>query len=251
MTALTLNINGIEVLTDYPEKDIEEVYYPLLKYLTALQKEKGRRIIVFLAAPPGCGKSTLGTFLQQFSQQYDELTPIQILGIDGFHHLSSYLDQIVIDESTNKTLRTLKGTPQTFDVLSLSERISQLAGSDDVWWPEYSRIIHEPEDNKIHVTAEIVLIEGNYLLYTEGEWDKLTEYCDYSIFMTNDYEVLKKRLIERKIKGGSSPEEAANHFRLVDGPNIEKVLQHRKKADLDISMDENNHIISYKKNTAD
>ena len=44
-----------------------------------------------LAAPPGAGKSTLASFLQSLSNQYDDLTPITVIGMDGFHHYSDYL----------------------------------------------------------------------------------------------------------------------------------------------------------------
>ncbi|WP_256374471.1 hypothetical protein [Butyrivibrio sp. MC2021] len=43
---------------------------PLLKRLTATQKEKGERVLVMLAATPGAGKSTLCSFLEELSREH-------------------------------------------------------------------------------------------------------------------------------------------------------------------------------------
>ena len=47
----------------YNEDTIQKVFLPLLKQLQQLQKEKKERIIVFMAAPPAVGKTTLCEFL--------------------------------------------------------------------------------------------------------------------------------------------------------------------------------------------
>ena len=248
MTQLSLTINGLNVTTDYPQKDIETVYLPLLRRFTEMQKELDRRVIVFLAAPPGCGKSTLATFLEHLSYHDDSLTPIQSLGIDGFQYPSSVLDNIIIDEENGVTLKTLKGIPASFNLGGLTARIKALQDGD-VYWPIYSRKTHEPIDNRIHVTSSIVLIEGNYLLYSREGWNRLSELCDYSIFINNSYSVLKKRLIDRKAMGGSNTKEAVDHFYMVDEPDIHTVLDNRLPADLEIDYDKNNNILHYRKNS--
>lgn len=43
----------------YNEDTIQKVFLPLLKQLQQLQKEKKERIIVFMAAPPAVGKTTM------------------------------------------------------------------------------------------------------------------------------------------------------------------------------------------------
>ena len=64
MISYQVNINGIEVSASYSRRAAEEIFLPLLRRLSALQRERGRRILVMLAAPPGAGKSTLLSFLQ-------------------------------------------------------------------------------------------------------------------------------------------------------------------------------------------
>lgn len=53
-----LNINGFEMNVSYVERTIEEVFLPLLREWTELQEEKQKRILIFLSAPPGTGKSS-------------------------------------------------------------------------------------------------------------------------------------------------------------------------------------------------
>lgn len=52
-------VNGFEMTAVYNEDTIQKVFLPLLKQLQQLQKEKKERIIVFMAAPPAVGKTTL------------------------------------------------------------------------------------------------------------------------------------------------------------------------------------------------
>ena len=45
-------VNGLTIRAEFAPEDTRNVFIPLLERLTALQREKGRRIAVFLAAPP-------------------------------------------------------------------------------------------------------------------------------------------------------------------------------------------------------
>ena len=55
-------VNGFEMTAVYNEDTIQKVFLPLLKQLQQLQKEKKERIIVFMAAPPAVGKTTLNKY---------------------------------------------------------------------------------------------------------------------------------------------------------------------------------------------
>ena len=228
-------INDLEIEVDYPQEDIEEVYLPLLEKLTNLQKAKNRRLIVFLAAPPGCGKTTLSYFLQYLSNERKEITPIQALGIDGFQYTQNYLNNTMIN---GKFLAKYKGSPETFDVDSLIEKIQKLL-NENISWPLYSRKLHDPIYDAIKVEKDIILIEGNYLLLNQGKWAELKSYCDYSIFLKNDYDLLEKRLVERKVMGGSSLKEATEHYQVSDSKNVLTVLNNSLPADLVIELNDN------------
>ena len=49
---LTINVNGYDIQAKYKEEDIKTVFMPFLQHVIQLQKESGKRLIVFLAAPP-------------------------------------------------------------------------------------------------------------------------------------------------------------------------------------------------------
>ena len=86
-----VRVNGIQVTARYSQRAIDEIFLPLLRRLTALQREKGRRILALLAAPPGCGKTTLASFLEALSRERDGISPLQAIGMDGFHRRQEYL----------------------------------------------------------------------------------------------------------------------------------------------------------------
>ena len=113
-------VNGFEMTAVYNEDTIQKVFLPLLKQLQQLQKEKKERIIVFMAAPPAVGKTTLCEFLEYLSKQDQEFTDIQALGLDGFHYHSDYInshDAIVLGEKV--PMKQVKGCPETYDTEKL------------------------------------------------------------------------------------------------------------------------------------
>ena len=86
------NYNGLNVYAHYTDSNIKDIFKPLLKRLTKLQKEKSKRILVILAAPPGAGKTTICTYLEKLSKENEEFTNIQCIGMDGFHYYQDYLN---------------------------------------------------------------------------------------------------------------------------------------------------------------
>ena len=70
-------VNGFPATAVYSRQTVEEVLVPLLQKFTALWEERGRRIVIFLAAPPAAGKSTLALFLQHLSEMLPGVRPLQ------------------------------------------------------------------------------------------------------------------------------------------------------------------------------
>ena len=50
--------NGFPSEADYSDQSVQDIFLPLLKHLQQLQKDKGRRILVYLAAPPAAAAAT-------------------------------------------------------------------------------------------------------------------------------------------------------------------------------------------------
>ncbi|MFS7248521.1 nucleoside/nucleotide kinase family protein [Rahnella inusitata] len=224
---VTLTINGLTTQACFPRKDIDQLHLPLLQHFSALQRQQNRPLIVFLVAPPGTGKSTLSAFWQKLSCEMPELVPLQTLPMDGFHHRNDWLDA--------HGLRQRKGTPETFDLAKLRDALLALRKPGSRW-PEYSRTLHEPVEEAISVTAPVLIVEGNWLLLNEPGWASLSALCDVSIFIEADPDILHRRLVERKIRGGLSPQQAEDFYGMTDGPNVMRVLEHSQLADIRLKM---------------
>ena len=233
---IELEVSGFKYEAFFSDEGINNIYIPLIKMLSSLSAKKGQRIIIFLAAPPAVGKSTLAAFLEKLSKELENITPIQSLSLDGFHYPNDYLksNQIIINESEH-TLYEIKGMPETYDLKSFISHLKDLKNKD-IRWPIYDRKLHNPVMDIIEVTADIVLIEGNWLLLNEEGWKELKSLCDYSIFIEASEDILKNRLIQRKIKGGLSEEKALEFYERTDKKNVLRVMGNRLTSDLTLEM---------------
>ncbi|WMY75078.1 nucleoside/nucleotide kinase family protein [Buttiauxella selenatireducens] len=226
---VTLMINGLETQARFNDEEVEKLHKPLLKLLVDKQKQLQRRLVVFLAAPPGTGKSTLAAFWEYLAAKEPELPAIQALPMDGFHHYNDYL--------LANNLKQHKGAPQTFNVQKLTDALCALHQPESDW-PQYDRNLHDPVENAIAVEAPIVVVEGNWLLLNRPEWQSLRVLCDYSVFISAPPELLSERLIGRKMRGGLTRQQAEEFFHTTDGLNVLRVLENSQPADMQLRMDE-------------
>ena len=225
-----------------------KVFLPLLKQLQQLQKEKKERIIVFMAAPPAVGKTTLCEFLEYLSKQDQEFTDIQALGLDGFHYHSDYInshDAIVLGEKV--PMKQVKGCPETYDTEKLRQKLEKIK-IEDILWPIYDRNLHDVVEDQIKVTKDIILIEGNWLLLKQEPWKSMQQYADYKILILAEEEMLKERLISRKEKGGLTREEAVAWYQNSDSKNVKRVLKNscRKHLNLLLQVEQDNDYLQVK-----
>ncbi len=234
-----LNINGFEFEAEYSDAEVSTILIPLLEKMTALHDSKNERIVVFLAAPPAVGKTTLAVFLEKLSQEKSEFCEIQHLSLDGFHHKSNYLKEHKINYLGDDIyLNDIKGMPETFDYDKFLMYLKKLKSSNDKW-PIYDRKSHDVIEEVVEITKDIVLIEGNWLLLDEERWNQLVKYCDLSIFIEANKTMLKERLVNRKLQGGLSYDAALDFYERSDKKNIQRVLKNRIKADINLSMVKN------------
>jgi len=89
------------------------------------------------------------------------------------------------------------------------------------------------------VDGKIVLLEGNYLLLEEDGWSDLSACADYTISVTADEEMLRSRLIDRRMKTGVDRDAAIRFVDFSDMPNVRLCLEKTKAADLQLWIDEN------------
>ena len=95
-------------------------------------------------------------------------------------------------------------------------------------------LLHDVVEEAIPVTALIVLVEGNYLLLDQPIWRDLPR--DYAVFITADEILLRQRLIERKMRGDKTHEQAALFYQESDGPNVRLCLSSHLPCDLELQL---------------
>ena len=226
-----MEVNGLRQEVRFSETAIEEIFMPFLHELTDLKLTLDRKVIAYLVAPPGSGKSTLAKFLEQLSRERSEVDDIRALGMDGYHYSAAYMNVTKVERDGEEILmRDIKGAPETFDVDLLVEKIREVR-SEGTNWNIYDRNIHDVLPDYWSVEDDIILIEGNYLLLKETGWTNVRVLADYSVFVDAPRDILRERLINRKVAGGKSREEAEKFFDFSDGRNIDRVLKNSARAD--------------------
>ncbi len=222
-------VNGFEIRVEVDRPLVDGILVPTLAALIPGDAD-GTRRFVFLAAPPGTGKSTLAAVLARRAAHLD----LDTVGIDGFHHPQAYLDTHDLD---GVPLASIKGAPETFDVGRLRQFLERSA-TRAVRWPVYDRVLHDVVPDGPLVEAGLVLLEGNWLLLDEPGWRELSEHSVHNIFIDADPALLRERLFRRKIRGGLDPAAAARFYERSDGPNIDRVRTgtDRRKVDLPLRL---------------
>lgn len=188
-----------------------------------------RRFLVAIAGPPGAGKSTLADNVAKALKAKGESA--EVLPMDGFH-----MDNAVLIE---KGLLKRKGVPDSFDVRAFLDIVKAVRAADqEVLVPVFDRSREIAIASARIVSAEhrFIVVEGNYLLFSQGKWAELEGMFDYSIMLAPPMEVLEERLWARW-RGYDLDEEAASaKVYGNDLPNGRLILENRRRADVTIDI---------------
>ena len=202
-----------------------------------MHSQKGSRIIVMLAAPPGAGKSTLSGFFEHLSMEVIPDKKVQAIGMDGFHRRQEYLTTHTAEVNGKEILMVdIKGAPVTFDIEKLKDKLNEIASGMNCGWPVYNRLLHNPVEDAVFVDGDIIILEGNYLLLDEDGWRELADKADYTVSIKADPDMLRERLIARKISTGCPKDEAIAFVEFSDMANVMLCLKKTKPADLWLSL---------------
>ncbi|MFJ7997333.1 nucleoside/nucleotide kinase family protein [Streptomyces sp. NPDC096310] len=204
----------------------------LLDRARGLLERPGRAVLGIVGAP-AAGKSTLAELLVR------ELGPgACLVPMDGYHLANSVLHAL--------GRRDRKGAPDTFDAegyVALLRRLRDVAGPDGtgtgaVYAPRFHREIEESVagETVIAPEARLVVTEGNYLLLPEGPWAGVRPLLDESWYVEPDEALRLRRLVDRHVEFGKSPEEAHAWAHGTDQRNATLITATRRHADLVVHL---------------
>jgi pantothenate kinase len=182
------------------------------------------RFITALAGAPGSGKSTLA---------HEVVTALgtgaRVVPMDGFH----YDDAVLVARGQ----RARKGAPHTFDALGFLHLIRRLRVEDEVAIPVFDRSMELSRAAADVVTADdrFLVVEGNYLLLDEAPWTDLAPLFDLTVFLDVPVAELDRRLLARWAHYGKTPAAARDWIDGNDMPNIRRVVDGSRKADIIIN----------------
>ena len=206
----------------------------LVPQIVEMESRAQRRIAIGLAGGPGAGKSTLAAELVTL---LDAIRPGQaaLVPMDGFHMRH---DKIVAMGQTD-----YKGAPHTFEGAAFVSFLHHLKGArEPVTGPGYSRKIEDTVEDAFTVGADVrvLVVEGNYLLLTQGPWAGVKVLLDYAVFIHVPRETVRARLMIRHGEEGLFTEERNRaHIERNDLPNYDLVEASRDRADVvfELSVD--------------
>lgn len=192
----------------------------------------GKRIAIGLAGGPGTGKSTLAVELVAMLNA-DKPGSAAYVPMDGFHMKHAKIEAMGAADR--------KGAPHTFEGAAFFNFLSRLKTAEEpVSGPGYSRKIEDTVDDAFTVAAEVkvLVVEGNYLLLTEGPWAGVKPLLDYSVFVHVPRDIVRARLLKRHGEEGLFSEERNRaHIERNDLPNYDVVEGTRGRADVVFEMD--------------
>ena len=192
----------------------------LAEIIRAKAQGKGR-FLTALAGPPGAGKSTLAAELVSALGQGAKAVPM-----DGFH----YDDAVLLARGA----RDRKGAPDTFDAQGFFHLLRRLRVEDEIAIPLFDRDLEISRAGADIVTAadRLLVIEGNYLLLNEAPWPEAAPLFDLTVWIDVPEAELDRRLQARWAHYGKTPAEARAWIDSNDMPNIRRVTQNSRPADL-------------------
>ncbi|WP_433824896.1 nucleoside/nucleotide kinase family protein [Actinoplanes sp. CA-015351] len=188
----------------------------------------GRRAVLGITGPPGAGKTTLASHLVAALAAGNGPGWVAHVPMDGFHLADVELDRL--------GLRDRKGAPDTFDAYGYAALLRRLVEDQDpmIYAPGFERILEQPVAGAIPVprAARLIVTEGNYLLIDDERWRPVRSLLTEVWYAGLDPAERLRRLIERHVRFGKTPDDAVAWATGTDERNAELIAATRSRADL-------------------
>jgi pantothenate kinase len=213
-------------LSEVPTVVLDDRGDPLIQRVRSLTGDG--RVILGICGPPGAGKSTLAAWLATIFTA----TTARLVPMDGFHLSNAALRA--------QGLADRKGARETFDADGYAALLTRIRQADEpvVYAPDYDRSHDEPIAAVVAVEREVplVLTEGNYLLADGPGWTRARRQMDEVWFVDVDPDLRRRRLVERHVRFGKTPDAARRWVDAVDEVNAGLIADSRERADLVVRL---------------
>jgi pantothenate kinase len=190
---------------------MDDTYARLAKEIeTEASTKTPGRLLVGIAGPPGCGKSTIA---DRIIDIINATSPrmAQAVSLDGFH-----IRRCVLDTWSNKEEAYLRrGAPWTFDIDAIQGFVTRLSDTARLPAPQRPQILapsfdharKDPVDDDVTIFAEtsILILDGNYLLLDVDKWRDISPSLDLTIMVDVDPDVARERVARRHVAAGIEP----------------------------------------------
>ncbi len=209
-----------------PDTPFGPAVQDILKRVCALPRAQTRQLVAIAGVPAG-GKSTLAALLaNSFTECGIHAANVPM---DGFH-----LDNRLLEA---RGLLHRKGAPETFDAAGFVNLVKRLKIEDEVIYPVFDRQLDLAVAGAgiVPTDCEVVLVEGNYLLFDEGPWRELTKSWDFSVWVETSEQTVLERCVQRWLDHGHDIEAARARAMRNDVANAKLINALRLPADLTVS----------------
>lgn len=192
------------------------------KRILDLESKSKTRVVIGITGKPGAGKSTVASKLKETIP--GERTVI--LSQDGYHLSNLQL------ESLGRS--NFKGAPDTFDSEGFSKILFRVKSElkNNIYFPIFHREIEESisAEGLITEKTNVVLVEGNYLLFETHGWGEVAKHLDEIWYLQVDDDLRLSRLVARHIEFGKNPQVAVAWAHGSDEANARLIEKARDKA---------------------
>lgn len=121
---------------------------------------------------------------------------VMVMSMDGYHLYREELSRLPNSEYAFSR----RGAHWTFNPEKLYNDLIRIKNGEEVRVPSFDHSLKDPKENDILIPADaqVILVEGNYLFYTEDVvWKKVSEMFKYKIFIECDPAECTERLTIR------------------------------------------------------
>ena len=153
---------------------------------------------VAIAGGPGSGKTTLASCVKQRLEA--EGLRVCVVPMDGYHFYRRELDAMPDPAHAHAK----RGAPFTFNAPRLLEDLAVARRRGEGLFPSFDHARGDPVEGDVELRsdADVVLVEGLYLMLREAPWNRLLELFDVGVFVRCAEPEQRRRIIARHMAAG-------------------------------------------------